>query len=335
MWSTRAYGSAFAITAGIVLAGLADAQNLVSNGDFEQFTTCPSALDQISVATGWSTYRGTCDYYNACNEDTTGVPWNWFGYQPASSGVGYAGIYCFSDDDGNPLQEREWFGSELITPLVPGAKYFVSFRASCTMGGSYMSGSLIYAADHLGVLFSHSAFLSTYLEPVPNHADVFTESILADSTEWSLVTGSFIADSAYSHIVVGNLFDDATTDYLLVVPGGLFQLAYYYIDDVCVSVDSLTCLGGVGITEHADTGIRVFPVPFTDRFSIAWTGTWKGIKEVELFDTQGRAVPIDASVRTSSIEVHIYGTTPDGVYVMSLLTEDGSRLNRMVVHSSK
>ena len=103
MCSTRAYGSACAITAGIVLAGLADAQNLVSNGDFEQFTTCPSALDQISVATGWSTYLGTCDYYNACNEDTTGVPWNWFGYQPASSGVGYAGIYCFSDDDGNPL----------------------------------------------------------------------------------------------------------------------------------------------------------------------------------------------------------------------------------------
>ena len=48
-------------------------------------------------------------------------------------------------------------------------------------------------------------------------------------------------------------------------------LAYYYIDDVCVSTDSLTCPVSVGIKEPPQDYATIFPNPFSTQltFSLA------------------------------------------------------------------
>ena len=54
------------------------AQNMVPNGDFEYYTTCPIIESRISNCLGWRSYhQGTSDYFNACNSSGTiwgGVP---------------------------------------------------------------------------------------------------------------------------------------------------------------------------------------------------------------------------------------------------------------------
>ena len=301
------------------------AQNLVPNGSFEEFANCPYTLSEIAQATHWSTYRGTCDYFNACDLDTMSVPSNWFGYQYAATGSAYAGIYCFSEDDGNPLQAREWLGTELIASLVPGTQYYVSFKACLTTGGYGTNGSFIYAADHLGVLLTNSEFLQTHLDPVPNHADVFGTSIITDSTDWATVAGYFVADSAYSHIVVGNFFDDATTNAVQVVPDGLYQLAYYYIDDVCLSPNPADCIFPMQVIDRdSDRHVRVAS-PFNDELRITLPSVPTGRLKARLTDMAGRQVWRTETGSTAQPVFHI-PAMPDGLYVLQLSDESGDYL---------
>lgn len=84
-------------------------QNLVYNGDFEIYDTCPVNIStpgdlQIEHCLGWTapTKLGTSDYFNVCNNITfayqAGVPKNFFGYQQSFQGNGYSGFYaCIVD----------------------------------------------------------------------------------------------------------------------------------------------------------------------------------------------------------------------------------------------
>ncbi|NNC35601.1 MAG: OmpA family protein, partial [Croceitalea sp.] len=70
-------------------------QNLVVNGDFESYNTCPlhivnidKLLDDISLPTASSG-----DYYNECNKGEFSVPLNFKGNQAAIGGSGYTGLY--------------------------------------------------------------------------------------------------------------------------------------------------------------------------------------------------------------------------------------------------
>ena len=82
----------------LVAASAMQAQNLVPNGDLEQYTQCPDYVSQIDRAIGWSRpTEGTSDYLNACLgvPFSESVPDNEFGYQSAHSGNGCAGFFCF------------------------------------------------------------------------------------------------------------------------------------------------------------------------------------------------------------------------------------------------
>ena len=76
----------------LCLGYIAKAQNLVSNGDFEIYDTCPppssSSINDINRATGWyNPSYGTPDYFNFSI-----VPYNLFGYQvDCCGGSGYTG----------------------------------------------------------------------------------------------------------------------------------------------------------------------------------------------------------------------------------------------------
>ena len=250
------------------------AQNLVPNSSFEIYDTCPTNQGQIQYALGWSTYRDFAPYFNACSipsyiydPSSAGVPANGGGYQFAATGSAYIGMFTYvhqtSDDRGAA-------GCQLSAPLIIGTKYYVSFMVSL----SAIDSSEYYntASDHIGALFSTVPYSISSPSPKNNFAQVYSTTIITDTLNWTKVSGSFIADSAYKYIAIGNFFDDAHTNvfFFYSEPGGGDSSAVYFVDDVCVSSDSLTCNSILSIDDFKKNGlnINIFPNPANEYFEI-------------------------------------------------------------------
>ncbi len=73
-----------------------NAQNLVPNPNFEDYSSCPTGEGQIDVLDDWySPTAGTPDFFHGCfgpGIGGVGVPINFMGNQLALSGKGYAGF---------------------------------------------------------------------------------------------------------------------------------------------------------------------------------------------------------------------------------------------------
>ncbi len=231
-------------------------QNLVPNGDFELYSSCPTSASQIDTALFWTvptSYTST-DYYNACASLSTGtgVPVNnasGLTYQPAHSGNGYAGIYLSSLFSGSDI--REHLEVPLTSPLIAGQTYHFEMYANLI---NYSKNT----TDAIGVFFSDtllSGINSTILPFVPqinNQAgNVF------DTLNWTLVQGNYTAAGGEQFITIGNFLDDANTVLTVVNPSSSFDLAYVYIDDV--SLTNVT-----GTNEVSKNHTTIYPNPFSD-----------------------------------------------------------------------
>src|SRR5690349_6689790 len=121
------------------------AQNLVPNGDFENYTAIPDSMGQIYLATGWNnvvlnynysflTPYGSPDYYHTLG---TNVPTD-LGPMTPASGDGQVGFATF---EGFIPDYREYLSTQLSAPLVPGQQYTLSFFLSNGMNGFYTKRS--------------------------------------------------------------------------------------------------------------------------------------------------------------------------------------------------
>lgn len=218
--------------------------NMVPNGNFESYTTCPNGLSQTANCTGWSSWtNGTSDYFNSCA--TTGgitIPGNTFGYQYAASGNGYVGGYQDASS-ANPYKE---YMTRAITPLQVGATYEVSISVS--LANTY--GQL--AVDDIGIYFyknTPSYITTTNRVVVVPQVDYSGNGAFADTANWKRLVKTFVADSAYDHIAIGSFKDPAT---VVKQPVGSGTTSYYYFDSVVVKLfdslyfiytDTLLCAG--------------------------------------------------------------------------------------------
>jgi hypothetical protein len=211
----------------------ATAQNLVRNPSFETYSICPGSTSQLTCSF-WYVSQNSPDYFNVCSGSgaSTGVPENVCGTQSAASGVAYTGILCYGIFSPTYVPEgREYITGELTTPLVPGTRYYVSFKVS-------RSEMCSHAIDHLG-----AKFLTSAPDPlaISNNAQIVSTAVISDQNSWTLISGSFVADAAYTYISIGNHYSDALTTVNFLDPVTLGYNAYYYIDDVCVSTVPSTC----------------------------------------------------------------------------------------------
>lgn len=304
------------------------AQNLVPNWSFEEITACPQDQGDIEKAVGWLTFRGpeSCDLYNVCGDpDSCGVPWNMIGEQWPSHGNGYAGIHTFSDDDGWPWYYREWFGTQLSEPLSVGTTYYASLKVSLTLGrGAPFTERARFANDHNGLLFTMSHWVQNDFHPVPGYAQVYGNDVVEDTLGWTVISGSFVADSAYQYVVVGNFFSDEVTNWSLMDPNGTGYLAYYYIDEVCVSVDPLYCSQQSGTGDTAKDPIRVWMDASTGSLNV--TGLESGgVLNLWVIDALGRLVVPEQDVRGLELWSISTSTWASGVYIVAAERVDGSR----------
>lgn len=210
----------------IVLPVLAHAQNLVPNPGFETMVACPANQGEADFASAWfksaisNISPSHADYMNACSP-VWGVPFNPWGTEPAASGVAYMAITTKVTSIG--VNYRENIYAQLISPLVPGTRYNLSFKLS-------LCDNFMLASDKMGLTFStNSSF------PVNNQAALFVNNPVTQQNGWVTVSGEFIADSAYTHIGVGNFFDDQQTTLITACNSCPNNNTIYYIDDILVS----------------------------------------------------------------------------------------------------
>lgn len=214
----------------LLFCGVANAQNLVTNGSFEAYTSCPDNLAQAHYSTGWRMYHdGTSDYFN-CTTAPVATPANWAGYQVATQGTGYMG--CITYSAGNTYY-REYIASTML-PMVKGAKYEVSMSVSLANNSGYYS-------NNLGVWFydnGPSATISGNVSFIPHTPQVTYSkySAVTDTTLWVRLTDTFTADSAYDNLVIGG-FGNAASAFQGATnhgSGTIDNSAYYLIDDIVV-----------------------------------------------------------------------------------------------------
>ncbi|HVA99493.1 MAG TPA: hypothetical protein VNG53_11415, partial [Bacteroidia bacterium] len=203
------------------------AQNLVPNWSFEQHDSCPYSDGQIYFANGWFNIAYYPDYYNSCSSVYYSVPTTLDGYNFYSdtTGGGDAIIWTYSmyvpwitAAEHTPPNLRISFGCQLSTALQIGTKYYVSFAIRfviCNHSYDYGIG-VNGACNKIGALFStvsyvmpkdsESSRIANYknsLLSIKNYAQVYTNSVISDTSRWVVISGSFIADSAYTYINIG------------------------------------------------------------------------------------------------------------------------------------
>jgi len=260
-------------------------QNLVLNPSFEQYSFCPDFWSQIPYCMYWDSYSQTPDYYNTCSTTSAIKPPNcYYGFQYPNSGNAFAGFVCYYTPNAN---YRELIGSSLLSSLVIGQKYFISFYIN--LGGNAFWLATI-ASNKMGVKFSSIPYSYSNPAPINNVAHFFTDSIITDTVKWSKIRGSFIADSAYSYIIIGNFFNDSLTDTIMLSSG---NLAYYYIDDLCVSTDSLYCENWLGVNEQSVSKkeeITIYPNPCTNKLNVQFNNVPNEYTTISILDITGKTI---------------------------------------------
>lgn len=263
------------------------AQNIVPNYDFEDTAACPNGFGTLFYAAPWSTFLETPDYFNSCASSCLhpnicfGIPNNWFGSQTPYSGNAYAGISTYSFNYSNA---RESMGVPLIVPLEIGKKYYVSFYVSRAAGVQTRG-----ATNNLGFRFSTVPYDISFPIPIDNFSHYRDTTIVSDSIGWTKISGSFVADSVYQYLAIGNFYDDANTDTLdMDIMGQLWNDAYYYVDQVCVTADSGDCtlFNSIELNNFANE-FSISPNPFSNAISVHSSIE---IAEFIIFDITGREI---------------------------------------------
>ncbi len=219
---------------GVFLTGMGwtSAQNLVRNPSFEEHKACPGKLGNFNTdLVGWSTPTlGSTDYFHGCSE-AMGTPENFNGTQIADFGEGYAGFYLYAPDD-----YREYMQAELLSPLIEGETYELSFFVSLAERSDF-------AINAFGVVFSENPMnfeirkelskrhLFSDPENPFSYIEIGYSYFANDKKEWMLVSTSYTAKGKERYLTLGNFKNNVRTRKVLIKKNAK-QGAYYYVDMV-------------------------------------------------------------------------------------------------------
>jgi hypothetical protein len=204
---------------------------MVPNDDFEVHFDCTFSL--IESSSPWCGINPV-GYLNSCMTNSISVPTQYYSpgypsYQVPHSGNAYASF-------GFAIPTNTFVARYPHTPikdtLKAGKMYCVTYYVS-------LWNDCKYSADKLGALFTSTPFDCTvgsqnlYTGYTPQV--VSTPGVLYDDTlGWQEVSGTFTATGTEAYLTIGNFFPNAAHTYSISYPGGVRNLAEYYLDDVSV-----------------------------------------------------------------------------------------------------
>ncbi len=288
---------------------ICDAQNLVPNGDFEitGIVPCgfsPTDTDFNAAISGWNSPTiGSPDIHSTlipvnCSNHQPNSLINSTGSQLPHSGNIFAGFYTYSLN-----HDREYLQVQLLSPMVPGFLYHVNLYIS-------HADNYQFATNNLGVGFSINATYINTATALGYTPQILFTNVVSDTANWVLMNDTITPTQPYEYIIIGNFLDNLSTNVVLVNPNAQWNRAYYYIDDVCISTNSLSCNSTIGINEmKKDDELKLFPNPFTDKINISVKET--ELVELNLFDITSRKIfhqsfKYSASINTEQLAKGIY-----------------------------
>ncbi len=197
-------------------SALLPAQDLVVNGGFESFTSCPATLGEITLAAPWAISGGTPDLYHRCAPPglPIAVPDNFIGFQQPRAGDGYAGLVFAPGDIG---RAREFMTTGLREPLIAGACYYLEFYV--VLGELSQDN-----CDGFGVLVSTEIPELGLIRP-PTPQFNYNQSV-TDREGWTLISGTLTANGDERFLAIGN-FDGCNGREISELP-----FIYYFIDEI-------------------------------------------------------------------------------------------------------
>ncbi len=284
-------------------------QNLVPNPSFELIDSCPTTYGQMTLQS-WTSYRASTDYFNSCNNNVVGVPFNFGGFQHAFDKIAYCGILTYFPFT---LNYREYIGCKLTAQLIVGQKYYFHMKVN-------LADSARYSTDKIGLQLSSYPYFQQNTSPISNHAIVYSNINIIDA--------AFIADSAYQYMVIGNFFDDAHITITDLGTGNHSYFgdgAYYYIDMVCLSTDSLTCNATTnGITTIKQNNvINAFPNPFSA--NLTFTNPNTGRTTINLYDIFLRRVLQTTFTNSTTLNT---AQLRDGIYFYEISDDNNKVISK-------
>jgi hypothetical protein len=269
------------------MANLFHAQNLVPNGDFEIYSSCPTAPDQTNLAFPWYDPTGaTSDYYNSCAASLSGVgvPFQSNGavtlFQPAYSGNAYMGLFASQNNASN---YREYIQVKLLNAMAPGQCYYVALHIN-------LMNLLKKGCNNMGVYLSTTA-VSTSAPNVLNYTPQIIMSgnpAITDTVNWIKISGIYMAIGGEEYLTIGNFQNDSNTTFQIADTANPFDGCYYYIDDVSVINCNDTLSSVNEINQQYD--VILYPNPNNGTFTIECSAFETGKAILNIYDVTGKKI---------------------------------------------
>jgi hypothetical protein len=207
-----------------------EAQNLVPNSSFENLTTCSSSV--MENASPWCSVNPAGVLNTCISHPVFSVPSQTFSpgypsYQMPYSGNGYATFgFIYPTITASARYPQVKLTDTLKSGKIYCVTYYVSLWNDCK-----------YSADKMGALLTATPFNCTVTSQ--NLYTGYTPQVVSpsgylynDTLNWQEVSGTFTAVGNEAYLTIGNFFPNTAHTYSISYPGGVRQLAEYYLDDV-------------------------------------------------------------------------------------------------------
>ncbi len=311
----------------LLLAQFAQTQNLVPNGDFEQYDTCQTNAGQLYRALYWNNPMpsSTPDYFNACNPfPNTSVPSNRWGYETAHSGIAYAAIGTAVDSALPPNingDYREYLQVELTDTLTGGNIYTIKFYVSAC-------DTMNYVSNDMGVYFSKTEVYDTCLGCALPYLPQFENTTdLGNRHGWTELKKNYTATGGEKFIVIGNFKDSlhtSTTYTNWTSYNKNRNTAAYYVDDV--SVILYDTVSGV-LDNWTKTAIKIYPNPTCGMVNINFPNYEE--LTLDVLDVSGALVLRKINFKNKDSPVNLLPYA-DGIYLFKFTSGNYSYQSKVV-----
>lgn len=282
----------------LMTCGICNGQNLVTNPDFELFSTCPTTLGEVFKANSWFDVVISADYYN-CGLLTTPYISN----STAFSGTGFMGFASYGDANGS----AEAIGQYLSHPLLPNHSYKTSFVAKKTTSGIFSSvcgGIALYG-------FKNSA------PPATNsiHISQLSNAIL-------LGIGNTVIDTTWQTFSIYFIPSDTINAIVFTVEFSPFCEECVFLDSVFLQITE-----PVSVLEFDKTdALLVFPNPFIGNLNIQLKNYEPS--EIILYDFSSRKILQQTFTNSTTLNTE---QLENGIYFYEVRNKKGSIKNGKVM----
>lgn len=308
----------------ILIGDNVNAQNLVSNGSFEQIYCQPQNItvyrfcdweqppNNNATPDGFKdSSTGNCFPCN-CNIGDNTFPGNTYALD-GNYFVGGVGYYI----QGGLVNARENIQTKLNMPLMEGHQYKIGFSVKLGSRSKYI-------IDHFGMYISDTAYV------IPNNYPLFSvipvipqldlSGPLYDSTNWTSLSTSYIAQGGEEYVTIGNFTLDSALNIInnpLYNPADsicllLAYASYIFIDSVYIFDETATT-----VIDREQQQVMLYPSPASDKIFIKLKDESQ-IEAVTIYKMDGRLLQ-----KQKYLDCIAISFLSQGIYLIEVKTDKG------------